>query len=90
MKSTGIVRKIDDLGRIVIPKEIRKTHGINEGDPLEICIDGNRIVLQKYQEEDATLATVFSALRLAAKDAGKKPVEYINAAKQEAKDRWKD
>ena len=37
MKATGVVRRIDDLGRVVIPKEIRKTLRIKEGDPLEIC-----------------------------------------------------
>ena len=39
MKATGVVRRIDDLGRIVIPKEIRKTLSIKEGDPLEIFTD---------------------------------------------------
>ena len=49
MKATGIVRRIDDLGRVVIPKEIRRTMRIREGDPLEIFLDGDHIVLQKYQ-----------------------------------------
>mgnify|MGYP002513832604 CR=1 FL=1 len=49
MKATGIVRRIDDLGRVVIPKEIRRTMRIREGDPLEIYTDGNRIVLKKYE-----------------------------------------
>lgn len=49
MKATGIVRKIDDLGRIVIPKEIRKNLHIREGDPLEIYIESNgEIILKKY------------------------------------------
>ncbi len=48
MKATGIVRRIDDLGRIVIPKEIRKTLTIKEGDPLEIYVDKNEIFLKKY------------------------------------------
>lgn len=49
MKATGIVRKIDDLGRIVIPKEMRKTLHIHEGDPLEIFIEQKgEIVLKKY------------------------------------------
>lgn len=39
MKATGIVRRIDDLGRVVIPKEVRRTMGIREGDPLEIFVD---------------------------------------------------
>ena len=40
MKATGIVRKVDELGRIVIPKELRRTLNIEEGDPLEIFVDG--------------------------------------------------
>ena len=49
MKSTGIVRRIDDLGRIVIPKEIRKTLRIKEGDPLEIFTDREgQVILKKY------------------------------------------
>ncbi|MFJ8100390.1 AbrB/MazE/SpoVT family DNA-binding domain-containing protein [Lysinibacillus sp. NPDC096212] len=48
MKSTGIVRKVDDLGRVVIPIELRRTLGIGEKDSLEIFIDGDRIILKKY------------------------------------------
>jgi len=49
MKCTGIVRKLDDLGRIVIPKEIRRTFEIAEGDPIEIYTDGDCIVLKKFE-----------------------------------------
>lgn len=45
---TGIIRRIDDLGRIVIPKEIRREMQIKEGDPLEIGLDGDKIYLEKY------------------------------------------
>jgi AbrB family transcriptional regulator (stage V sporulation protein T) len=49
MKATGVVRRIDDLGRVVIPKEIRKVHRIKEGDPLEIYTDKDGdIILKKY------------------------------------------
>ena len=49
MKATGIVRRIDDLGRIVVPKEIRRTLRIREGDPLEIFTDREgEIILKKY------------------------------------------
>lgn len=49
MKATGVVRRIDDLGRVVIPKEIRKTLRIKEGDPLEIFTDKEgQVILQKY------------------------------------------
>ena len=49
MKSTGIVRRVDELGRIVIPMELRRTFGIEIKDPLEIFVDGDSIVLSKYQ-----------------------------------------
>ncbi len=49
MKSTGIVRKIDDLGRMVIPIELRKTMNINKKDPMEIFVDEEKIILKKYE-----------------------------------------
>ena len=48
IKSTGIVRKIDDLGRMVIPKELRKTMNIKKKDPMEIFVEGKNIILSKY------------------------------------------
>ena len=53
MRATGIVRRIDDLGRIVIPKEIRRSMGITEGDPLELYVDteSNGIVFVPYHNE---------------------------------------
>ena len=49
MKATGIVRRIDDLGRVVIPKEIRRTMRIREGDPLEIYTDADgEVIFKKY------------------------------------------
>lgn len=51
MKATGIVRKIDELGRLVIPKEIRRTFDINEKDPMEVYVTENQdIVLRKYNQ----------------------------------------
>lgn len=49
MKSTGIVRKVDELGRIVLPIEMRRTLDIVEKDALEIYVDGESIILRKYQ-----------------------------------------
>ncbi len=49
MKSTGIVRKVDELGRIVLPIELRRTLDINEKDPLEIFVDGGSIILKRYE-----------------------------------------
>lgn len=48
MKSTGIVRKVDELGRIVLPIELRRTLDIAEKDALEIFVDGDNIILHKY------------------------------------------
>jgi transcriptional pleiotropic regulator of transition state genes len=50
MKSTGVVRKIDELGRIVLPSELRRVFGIREGDELEISVDGERVILEKRQD----------------------------------------
>ena len=50
MKSTGIVRRVDELGRVVIPIEIRNKFNIAEKDPIEIYVDGSNIVLKKYEQ----------------------------------------
>ena len=54
MRATGIVRRLDDLGRLVIPKEIRRVLGWKEGDPLELYFDRENkgIVLKKYEVEE--------------------------------------
>ena len=53
MKATGILRRVDDLGRIVIPREIRRSLGIAEGDPLEIFVDpaNDMVCFQKYERD---------------------------------------
>ena len=48
-KATGIIRRIDDLGRVIIPKEIRRALGLKEGDPMEIFIDGEAILIRPRQ-----------------------------------------
>lgn len=57
MKSTGIVRKVDELGRIVIPMELRRTLKINEKDPVEIFVDGEEIILRKFVSNAACIVT---------------------------------
>jgi len=57
MKSTGIVRKVDELGRVVIPIELRRVFDIKERDPLEIFVDGEKIILQKFKSEQACIIT---------------------------------
>lgn len=49
MKSTGIIRRVDELGRVVIPIELRNKFGIAEKDPIEIYVDGSNIVLRKFE-----------------------------------------
>ena len=49
MKSTGIIRKLDELGRVVIPIELRNKFNISEKDPIEIYVDGANIILKKYE-----------------------------------------
>ena len=48
MKATGIIRRVDDIGRIVLPKELRQTMGIRTGEPMEIYTDADNIILRKY------------------------------------------
>lgn len=52
MKNTGIVRRLDDLGRIVVPKEIRKSLKFMEGDALELFVENNSLILKKYDNSD--------------------------------------
>lgn len=49
MKSTGIIRRVDELGRVVLPIELRNKFGITEKDPMEIYVDGTSIILKKYE-----------------------------------------
>ena len=60
MKHTGIIRRIDDLGRIVIPREIRRAYRIEEGDPLEISTDGRYICFSKYTPADISKESAFA------------------------------
>ncbi|MCS5499837.1 AbrB/MazE/SpoVT family DNA-binding domain-containing protein [Lysinibacillus sp. A4] len=57
MKSTGMVRKVDELGRLVIPKELRTTLGIKVKDAVEIFTDGDKVILKKYKPNMACMAT---------------------------------
>lgn len=80
MKSTGMIRPVDKFGRVVIPKELCKTMGIAHGTPLEIFVDGSRIILQKYQPSVTDIWSkekLREALITAAADAGKDPLEYL-------------
>ncbi len=79
MKSTGIVRKIDELGRIVLPIELRRTMGISDKDALEIYVDEESIILKKYtpacifcnSANDITVYKGKNVCRECAKELGK-------------------
>ena len=74
MKATGIVRRIDDLGRIVIPKEIRRTLKIREGDPLEIFLENDCVCFQRYSALGSlTDGTLRIALAMAT-NSGLRPI----------------
>ena len=62
MKPTGIIRRIDDLGRIVIPREIRRTLNLKEGDPLELFLEKDMLCFQKYCVEESYIEKIQSLL----------------------------
>jgi len=65
MKSTGITRKVDELGRVVIPKELRDNLEIKEKDPLEIFTEGGNIILRKYEPvSESKMRTQFELEKL--------------------------
>ena len=61
--ATGIVRRVDELGRVVIPKELRKQLNIEERDPIEITCDGSSIILQKYENRCIFCGAVKPSIR---------------------------
>ena len=84
MKSTGIVRKVDELGRVVLPIELRRTLDIAEKDALEIYVDSDRIVLRKYEPlaffAAAPTASLISAAKTSANNVlfqSEKPFKFL-------------
>ena len=77
MRATGIVRRVDDLGRVVIPKEIRRSMGIKEGEPLEIFLDKqqNAVCFVKYQIDPLNTEQLFEQFTELDSD---KQIEIIN------------
>ena len=73
MKATGIIRRVDDLGRIVIPREIRTKLGIQEGTPMELFTDCDKLVIQKYKTSDS----IFDAIKTLKDLIGEYPDEFI-------------
>lgn len=62
MKSTGIIRRIDDLGRVIIPKEIRTRLHLREGDALEIFVEGENVIYSKYNPAASVIDALISTL----------------------------
>ena len=65
MKATGIIRRIDDLGRVVIPREIRRAVGIKDGDALEVFIDEQGVYFKRYNGQEEAMIHAFEPMRLA-------------------------
>lgn len=81
MKSTGIVRRIDDLGRVVIPKELRRTLNINECDPLEIFVEDESIILKKYNPGCTFCGEIKGVIEFKNKIVCKKCLKEMKGAK---------
>lgn len=79
MKSTGIVRKVDELGRIVVPMELRKTLDIKEKDPIEIFTEGDNIILRKFSDACVFCGSDSDAIRYEGKIICKKCLEELKA-----------
>lgn len=74
MKATGIIRRVDDLGRVVIPKEIRRTLKIREGDPFEIFLEKDCVCFQKYSALGSLSDKTLRIALAMAKNSGLRPI----------------
>ena len=74
MKSTGIVRRVDELGRIVLPIELRRSLNINERDTLEIFLDDERIILKKYEPADIFTGSMDDLIEYKGKKVSKESI----------------
>lgn len=74
MKSTGIIRKIDELGRFVLPIELRKNMGINIKDPVEVFIENDQIILKKYDPSDIFTGEINDLIEYKGKKVSKKSI----------------
>ncbi|MBR3133904.1 MAG: AbrB/MazE/SpoVT family DNA-binding domain-containing protein [Clostridia bacterium] len=82
MKATGILRKIDGLGRIVIPMEIRNKLNISQNDPLEIHVEGNSIVLRKYEPDCTFCGSSRNVVEYKGKNVCEKCIKELNEIKK--------
>ncbi|TCL00042.1 transcriptional pleiotropic regulator of transition state genes [Natranaerovirga hydrolytica] len=77
MKSTGIVRKLDELGRITLPIELRRNLHVNEKDPLEIFVDDDKIILKKYEPCDIFTGDMEDLIDFHGKKISKKSIQEM-------------
>ncbi|WP_366160615.1 AbrB/MazE/SpoVT family DNA-binding domain-containing protein [Bacillus infantis] len=80
MKATGMVRKLDELGRLVIPMEVRKTQGLKAGTPIEFFVDDRGIVLRQYQTDEEKKSAITWLEKSLKKAADSKEREAISSA----------
>jgi len=78
LKSTGIVRRVDELGRIVLPIEMRRTLNIEEKDSLEIYVEGDNVILRKYQPTCIFCESTKSLVSLRGKNVCPECIEKLN------------
>lgn len=74
MKSTGVVRKLDELGRITLPIELRRNLNVEDRDPLEIFIDDDKIILRKYNPADIFTGEMSDLVEYKGKKVSKKTI----------------
>lgn len=81
MKATGIIRRVDELGRVVIPKEVRRTLKIQEGDPLEIFLDRDYVCFKKYEGHINYFTDIIAPVLRDAESEGLTITLYYNEVK---------
>lgn len=77
MKDTGVVRKLDELGRITLPMELRKSLGLKEKDALQIFVDGERIVLERYAPSDIFTGSMDDLIEYHGKKVSKESIKEL-------------
>ena len=87
MKSTGIIRRVDELGRVVIPMEIRNQFNIVEKDPIEISVEGSCIVLKKYEPNCIFCGTTKNLVEYKDKLVCDKCTSLLNSLQEDSKNK---
>ncbi len=77
MKSTGIVRKLDELGRITLPIELRRNLNVNDRDPLEIFVEDDKIILKKYEPSDIFTGSMDDLVEYMGKRVSKETIREL-------------